>query len=173
MTRTKISAILQNPTLNQNILVKAWVRTKRGNKNVNFIALNDGSTIENLQVVAESSLFSDESLKDVTTGACIAVKGILKESQGAGQSIELEAESIEVLGKADPETYPLQPKKHSLEFIREIAHLRPRTNLFGAIFRIRHQLSYAVHTFFHQKGFSYIHTPIITASDAEGAGEMF
>ncbi len=173
MTRTKIAAILHNPTLNQQILVKAWVRTKRGNKNVNFIALNDGSTIENIQVVAESSLFSDESLKDVTTGACIAVKGTLKASQGAGQSVELEAESIEILGKADPETYPLQPKKHSLEFLREIAHLRPRSSTFSAVFRIRHQLSYAVHTFFHQKGFSYIHTPIITASDAEGAGEMF
>ena len=155
------------------VTVKGWVRTKRGNKQVNFIALNDGSTIHSLQIVADPAVIGEETLKWVTTGACIAATGKLVESQGAGQSVELKAETLEVLGTADPEKYPLQPKKHSFEFLREVAHLRPRTNTFGAVFRVRHAMAYAVHHFFNQKGFVHWHSPIITGSDAEGAGEMF
>lgn len=173
MKRTKIEALLKSSQANIDVTVKGWVRTKRGNKNVNFIALNDGSTINNLQVVADPNIISEETLKQVTTGACIAVHGKLVESQGAGQKYEVNAESIEVYGTADPEKFPLQPKKHSMEFLREIAHLRPRTNTFGAVFRIRHAMAFAVHNFFNAKGFCYFHTPIITGSDAEGAGEMF
>ncbi len=154
-------------------MLKGWVRTKRGNKYVNFIAVNDGSTIHSLQVVADAEKFSEEALKDVTTGAAIAVTGELVASQGKGQAFEVQATSIEVLGKADPEAYPLQKKAHSLEFLREIAHLRFRTNTFGAVFRVRNTLAFAVHKFFNEKGFVYMHTPIVTASDAEGAGEMF
>lgn len=150
-----------------------WVRTKRSNKNVSFIALNDGSIITNYQVVADPNLISEEILKKCTTGACLKITGKVVESQGAGQSSELNAQIIEVLGEADPEKYPLQPKKHSLEFLREIAHLRMRTNTFGAVFRVRHALAFAVNKYFNDKGFFYIHTPIITASDAEGAGETF
>ena len=153
--------------------VKGWVRTKRGNKNVSFIALNDGSTINNLQIVADPNLISEDILKLASTGACIAVNGTLVESQGAGQKFEINAKHIEILGAADPEKYPLQPKKHSMEFLREIAHLRPRTNTFGAVFRIRHAMAFAVHNFFNEKKFFYLQTPIITGSDAEGAGEMF
>lgn len=171
--RYKITKLLTGELLNENILVKGWVRTKRGNKNVNFIALNDGSTINNIQIVADPAIITDEVLKDVTTGAAISVVGKVVESQGSGQSVELIAENIEVLGKADPEKYPLQPKKHSMEFMREIAHLRMRTSTFSAVFRVRHALSYAVHAFFNMKGFYNLHTPIITASDAEGAGEAF
>ena len=171
MKRTKIvDAFGQTET---EILVKGWVRTRRGNKNVNFIALNDGSTINNIQVVVDLEKFSEELLKPITTGACIAVEGRLVASQGKGQSVEILAERIEVYGAADPDTYPLQKKGHTLEFLREIAHLRPRTNTFGAIYRARHNMAMAVHTFFHQKGFVYVHTPIITASDCEGAGQMF
>ncbi len=171
--RYKITKLLTGELLNDNVLVKGWVRTKRGNKNVNFIALNDGSTINNIQIVADPAIITDEVLKDVTTGAAISVVGKVVESQGSGQSVELIAENIEVLGKADPEKYPLQPKKHSMEFMREIAHLRMRTSTFSAVFRVRHALSYAVHAFFNMKGFYNLHTPIITASDAEGAGEAF
>ncbi|MBC3540853.1 asparagine--tRNA ligase [Rufibacter sediminis] len=173
MKRTKVNALLQTPASGQEVLVKGWVRTKRGNKYVTFIAVNDGSTINNIQVVADMTVFSEESLKEVTTGASVSVLGTLVQSQGKGQTVEIQATSIEVLGVADPETYPLQKKGHSLEFLREIAHLRPRTNTFGAVLRIRHAMAFAVHQYFNSKGFFYIHTPIITASDAEGAGEMF
>ena len=173
MRRTKISALLKSEQTGIDVHVKGWVRTKRGNKNVNFIALNDGSTINSIQIVADPNLISEETLKKVTTGASIAVDGQLVESQGSGQSVEINAKSIEILGVADPEKYPLQPKKHSFEFLREIAHLRPRTNTFGAVLRMRHAMSFAVHKFFNDKGFNYMHTPIITGSDAEGAGEMF
>jgi asparaginyl-tRNA synthetase len=173
MKRIKIKELLQSKDFGKDFLVKGWVRTKRGNKNVSFISLNDGSIIHNIQIVADASKFSDEDLKYVTTGACIAVSGTLVESAGQGQKSELQANKIEVYGPADPEVYPLQPKEHSLEFLREIAHLRPRTNTFGAIFRMRHAMSFAIHQYFHDKGFVYLHTPIITGSDAEGAGEMF
>ncbi len=155
------------------VTVKGWVRTKRGNKNVVFIALNDGSTINNIQIVCDPASFSEDLLKKVTTGACLCVEGDLVESQGSGQAVEVQARSIEVYGTADPETYPLQKKGHSMEFLREIAHLRPRTNTFGAVLRIRHAMAFAIHKFFNDKGFIYLHTPIITASDCEGAGEMF
>jgi asparaginyl-tRNA synthetase len=173
MKRIKIKELLQSKDFGKDFLVKGWVRTKRGNKNVSFISLNDGSIIHNIQIVADASKFSDEDLKLVTTGSCISVNGTLVESAGAGQKSELQANKIEVYGTADPEAYPLQPKEHSLEFLREIAHLRPRTNTFGAIFRMRHAMSFAIHQYFHDKGFVYLHTPIITGSDAEGAGEMF
>ena len=171
--RTKILDVLQSGATEADITVKGWVRTKRQNKNVAFIALNDGSTINNLQLVANPDEISEDVLKRVTTGSCIAANGKIVESQGAGQSVEMHVELLEVLGEADPEEYPLQPKKHSLEFLREIAYLRPRTNTFGAVFRIRHAMIYAVHKFFNDKGFFNFHTPMITASDAEGAGETF
>ena len=148
-------------------------RTRIADKQVGFIALNDGSTIKNLQIVVDLEKFDEETLKPVTTGACIAVTGRLVESQGKGQEAEVQAETLQVYGTADPQTYPLQKKGHTMEFLREIAHLRPRTNTFGAIFRMRHQMAYAIHTFFHERGFVYFHTPIITASDCEGAGQMF
>jgi asparaginyl-tRNA synthetase len=173
MKRTKIKALLSSPHTGSEVLVKGWVRTKRGNKNISFIALNDGSTINNIQVVAEASLFDENFMKDVTTGACLAVEGKLVESQGQGQNVEIIASSIELYGKCDAETYPLQKKGHSMEFLREIAHLRPRTNTFGAVFRIRHAIAFAIHNYFNDKGFFYLHTPVITGSDAEGAGEMF
>ena len=173
MARLKIKNILQQGKSGEKVNAKGWVRTKRGSKNVNFIALNDGSTIHNLQVVADVANFSEELLRDITSGAAISVTGELTESAGSGQNIELIAEEIEILGKADPEKYPIQPKKHSLEFLRENAHLRFRTNTFGAIFRIRHAMAFAVHNYFNNKGFNYLHTPIVTASDAEGAGQMF
>lgn len=173
MQRIKVKDLLTGAELGKEVLLKGWVRTKRGNKFVSFIAVNDGSTINNLQVVADSEIFSEEALKDVTTGASVAVTGELVQSQGKGQAYEVHAKTIEVLGKADPETYPLQKKAHSLEFLREIAHLRFRTNTFGAVFRVRNTLAFAVHKFFNERGFVYMHTPIITASDAEGAGEMF
>jgi asparaginyl-tRNA synthetase len=153
--------------------VKGWVRTKRGNKNIVFIALNDGSTINNIQVVADALNFDENLLKDITTGACLAVIGKLVKSQGQGQNVEISATSIELYGKCDAETYPLQKKGHSMEFLREIAHLRFRTNTFGAVFRIRHAMAFAIHKYFNDKGFFYLHTPVITGSDAEGAGEMF
>jgi len=171
--RTKISALLKSTSFDREVVVKGWVRTKRGNKHVNFIALNDGSSINSIQVVADPTIISEEILKQVTTGASLMAKGQLVASQGGGQSMEIQATEIQVYGAADPEKYPLQPKKHSMEFLREIAHLRPRTNTFGAVFRVRHAMSYAVHQFFHEKGFYYWHSPIITGSDAEGAGEMF
>ena len=153
--------------------VKGWVRTRRGNKNVQFVALNDGSTIKNLQIVFDLSRFDENSLKAVTTGSSIHVQGQLVASQGKGQTVEVLADELQVYGTADPASYPLQKKGHSLEFLREIAHLRPRTNTFGAVLRVRHALAYAVHKFFNDKGFYYFHTPLITASDCEGAGAMF
>ena len=171
--RTKVLEVLKSAQVGTSLLVKGWVRTKRQNKNVAFIALNDGSTINNLQLVADPNKISEELLKKVTTGACISAKGEIVASQGSGQSVEMHVKELEVLGEADPEKYPLQPKKHSLEFLREIAYLRPRTNTFGAVYRIRHAMIFAVHKFFNDKGFLNIHTPIITASDAEGAGETF
>ena len=174
MKRTKVADLLRSADFGTDVHVKGWVRTKRGNKNVAFIALNDGSIIHTIQVVAElNSTFKEEDLLNVTTGACIAVDGTLVESKGQGQSVEILAKKIEVLGTADPEKFPLQKKAHSLEYLREIAHLRPRTNTFGAVFRIRHHMSFAIHKFFNDKGFFNLHSPIITASDAEGAGEMF
>ncbi|RAI90146.1 asparagine--tRNA ligase [Algoriphagus yeomjeoni] len=171
--RVKIKTILDTNPIGTEVTLMGWVRTKRGNKNVSFIALNDGSIITNYQVVADPNLISEEILKKCATGACLKVTGNVVASQGAGQSSELNATSIEVLGEADPEKYPLQPKKHSMEFLRENAHLRMRTNTFSAVFRVRHALAFAVHKYFNDKGFFYIHTPIITASDAEGAGETF
>lgn len=170
--RTKISDLPQCE-FGGKVSVKGWVRTRRGNKQVSFIALNDGSTINNIQIVADTEKFGEEYLKPITTGACIHVVGTFVESQGKGQSGEIQADSIEIYGTADSQTYPLQKKGHSLEFLREIAHLRPRTNTFGAIFRMRHHMSYAIHKYFNDHGFYYLHTPIITASDAEGAGAMF
>lgn len=173
MERIKIESLLKSEPVGEKKLVKGWVRTKRGSKSVNFIALNDGSCIHNLQIVADTENFSEEVLRKITTGAAISVFGEISESKGSGQSVEMVAEKIEILGVADSEKYPLQPKKHSLEFLREIAHLRFRTNTFGAVFRIRHALSFAIHEYFNKNGFYYLNTPIITGSDAEGAGEMF
>lgn len=172
MSRIEVKEALSLKASEDLVNLKGWVRTKRGSKNVSFIALNDGSTINNIQVVAESNI-SEDVLKLINTGASISVIGKLVESSGSGQAIELSAESIEVIGVADPEEYPLQPKKHSLEFLREKAHLRFRTNTFGAIFRIRHAMTFAIHNFFNSRGFANVHTPIITGSDCEGAGEMF
>ncbi len=168
--RVKIKEVLKVDLVNEQIVVMGWVRTFRNNQ---FIALNDGSTNNNLQVVVELGLLDDAQLKRITTGASLKVSGNLVVSLGKGQTVELKAIRIEVLGDSDAEKYPLQPKKHSLEFLREIAHLRFRTNTFSSVFRIRHALAFAVHQFYNQKGFVYLHTPIITASDAEGAGEMF
>ena len=173
MSRMIITNAIKSKEFGAIINIKGWVRTRRGNKNVSFIAMNDGSCIHNIQVVVDNEKFGDEYLKPITTGACISVTGKLVESQGQGQSVEIHAEEILIYGTADPETYPLQKKGHTLEFLREIAHLRPRTNTFGAIFRIRHQMAMAIHSFFNDKGFVYFHTPIITASDCEGAGQMF
>ena len=174
MKRTKIVDVLKMNTYGTILNVKGWVRTRRrGSKQIYFIALNDGSTIHNLQIVADSERFGEEFLKPVTTGACIGVKGQLIKSLGAGQNVELHADEISIYGTVDPASYPLQKKGHSLEFLREIAHLRPRTNTFGAIFRIRHHMAIAIHTFFHERGFFYFHSPIITGSDCEGAGQMF
>lgn len=169
----RIKEIFIKAKSGEQLTVKGWVRTKRGSKNVVFIALNDGSTINNLQIVAEAESYTSEFLEGITTGACISAYGTLVDSQGSGQSLELKADKIEILGKANPDKYPLQPKEHSMEFLREIAHLRMRTNTFGAIMRIRHNLAFAVHKFFNDNGFFYLHTPVITGSDCEGAGEMF
>lgn len=171
--RTRIVDVLKMDSFGTIVNVKGWVRTRRGSKQVNFIALNDGSTINNIQIVIDIEKFGEEYLKPITTGACISVNGELVESLGQGQKAELHAREIEILGTADPNTYPLQKKGHSMEFLREIAHLRPRTNTFGAVFRIRHNMAIAIHKFFHERGFFYFHTPIITASDCEGAGQMF
>ncbi len=168
--RIKIKTLLDSGKPGEQVIVMGWVRTFRNNQ---FIALNDGSTNNNVQVVVALGLIDDETLKRLTTGASIKVIGEVVESVGKGQRIEVKASSLEILGDSDAEKYPLQPKKHSLEFLREKAHLRFRTNTFGAVFRVRHSLAFAVHQFFNQKGFVYLHTPIITASDAEGAGEMF
>jgi len=173
MSKTKVKELLQTPASGQEVNVKGWVRTKRESKNVIFIAINDGSTIHNIQAVADAGSFTEDLIKLVTTGSCVSITGKLIPSQGSGQSVEVQAEHIEVYGTADPEQYPLQPRKHSMEFLRRIAHLRPRTNTFGAVFRIRHAMAFAVHKYFNDRGFFYLHTPIITGSDAEGAGEMF
>ncbi|TKG93426.1 asparagine--tRNA ligase [Puteibacter caeruleilacunae] len=173
MKRIKIKDLLQSDAVGSEVLIKGWVRTKRGSKNVNFIAMNDGSCLANVQVVADVNNFNEETLKEVNTGAALAVKGELVASQGSGQKVEIVATDIEVIGGADPDKYPIQPKKHSLEFLRENAHLRFRTNTFSAVFRIRHAMAYAIHKYFNDKGFYYLHTPLITGSDAEGAGQMF
>ncbi len=170
--RTKVKELLQSRP-GQEVTAKGWVRTKRGNKNVSFIALNDGSTINSIQVVVDTASFEDELLKRITTGACICVKGLLVESLGSGQAVEIQAKELTIYGEADPAVYPLQKKGHTLEFLRTIAHLRPRTNTFGAVLRIRHAMAFAIHKYFNDKGFVYLHTPLITASDCEGAGEMF
>ena len=169
-TRVKIKQLLASEQTGQEVTVMGWIRTFRNNQ---FIALNDGSTNNNLQVVVELGLLEDATLKRLTTGASIKVLGEVVASQGKGQKVEVKAKTLEVLGDSDAEKYPLQPKKHSLEFLREKAHLRFRTNTFGSVFRLRHSLAFAVHQFFNEKGFVYLNTPIITASDAEGAGEMF
>src|SRR5580765_465661 len=168
--RTRIKELLSTEPQGQEVTVMGWVPTFRNNQ---FIALNDGSTNNNLQVVAELGKFDDATLKRLTTSGCRKATGEVIPSLGKGQKVELKATSIEILGDSDAEKFPLQPKKHSLEFLREIAHLRFRTNTFGSVFRVRHALAFAVHKFFNDKGFIYLHTPIITASDAEGAGEMF
>lgn len=170
MKSLQINDVLQSPTIGEEVLVRGWVRTFRSNR---FIALNDGSTINSLQCVVDFEKEDEEQLKRVTTGAALEVIGKLVESQGSGQSVEVVVDSFKVLGDAHPDEYPLQPKKHSLEFLREIAHLRFRTNTFGAISRVRHAMIFAIHKFFNDRGFYNIHTPIITGSDAEGAGEMF
>lgn len=172
LSRIEVKTLLQTEA-GQDVLAKGWVRTKRGNKNVAFIALNDGSTINNIQVVVNPADFDEALLKQITTGSCIAVIGQLTESQGSGQKVEIQAKEIELYGTADPETYPLQKKGHTLEFLREIAHLRPRTNTFSAVLRMRHAMAFAIHKYFNDHGFFYLHTPLITGSDAEGAGAMF
>ncbi|MBR6346584.1 MAG: asparagine--tRNA ligase [Bacteroidales bacterium] len=172
MKRMKIKELLSMQP-GCEVLAKGWVRTKRGNRQVKFIALNDGSTINNIQVVADADVFDEELLKRVTTGASLSVEGKLVESLGSGQAVEIQASSIEVLGECDPMRYPLQKKDTTLEYLRSIAHLRPRTNTFGAVLRIRHAMAFAIHKFFNDKGFVYLHTPLITESDAEGAGDMF
>jgi asparaginyl-tRNA synthetase len=173
LQRKRIADWFTETPENQEVEISGWVRTKRGNKEIAFIALNDGSTIHSIQIVAELQHFDDELMKQIQTGASLRVKGKLVASQGSGQTVEILAHSMEVLGAADAETYPLQKKKHTLEFLREIAHLRPRTNTFGAILRIRHALAFAIHKYFNDHHFYYVHAPIITGSDAEGAGEMF
>lgn len=173
MKRKKVKELLTAHVTGEKVLVKGWVRTKREIKNVAFIALNDGSTINNIQVVVDISSFPPEILRDITTGASLAVTGTLEQSQGKEQNIEILASDIVLYGKCDPDTYPLQKKGHSMEFLREIAHLRFRTNTFGAVMRIRHAMAFAIHKYFNDRGFFYLHTPIITGSDAEGAGEMF
>ena len=172
MKRTKIKELLQRTDFGTEVCVKGWVRTRRGSKSVSFIALNDGSTIKNVQIVADVEKFDGELLKLITTGACLCVEGTLVESQGAGQAAEIQATKIEVYGTCGSD-YPMQKKGQTFEYMRQHAHLRLRTNTFGAIFRIRHQMSMAIHTYFHEHGFCYFHSPIITASDCEGAGQMF
>ena len=172
MKNLRIIELLNSTAYDKIVDVRGWVRTKRGNKQIAFIAVNDGSTIHSIQVVAEIANFDEELLKKITTGACIVASGKLVKSQGQGQAVEIQADKIEVVGEAD-ETFPLQKKGHSLEFLREIAHLRPRTNTFGAVFRIRHHMTFAIHKYFNDRGFFNLHSPIVTGSDAEGAGEMF
>ena len=172
MKRTKVIDALKRTDFGSEITVKGWVRSKRGSKGIFFIALNDGSTIKNVQIVGEDQNFDEEVVKLITTGACLSVTGVLVESPAAGQSSEIQAREIEVLGPCD-NTYPLQKKGASWEYLRTVAHMRPRTNTFGAILRIRHNMAMAIHTYFHEHGFYYFHTPLITASDCEGAGNMF
>jgi asparaginyl-tRNA synthetase len=169
----RIKELLKSRDFGQEVVARGWVRTRRGNKNIAFVALNDGSIIHNIQIVIDMTAFDEELIKQVNTGSSIEVKGRLVESPGKEQQVEIHAEYLKLFGTADPETYPLQKKGHTLEFLREIAHLRPRTNTFGAVLRIRHAMAYAIHKYFNDNGFYYLHTPIITGSDAEGAGEMF
>lgn len=173
LKRTKVADIFNPELLGQRVCVKGWVRTRRGNKNVQFVALNDGTTIKNIQIVIDLAKFSEEELKPITTGSSLHVEGELVPSQGKGQTCEIQAEQIEIYGTADPDQYPLQKKGHTLEFLREKAHLRPRTNTFGAVLRVRSALAFAIHKFFNERGFFYLNTPLITASDCEGAGAMF
>src|ERR1043165_5822740 len=170
MKRTKVKELLSSSAYGSEVTVKGWVRTFRNNQ---FIAINDGSTINNIQAVVDFTATDEALLKRITTGAAISVTGELIESLGKGQKVEVKVKQLEILGDSDAEKFPLQPKKHSMEFLREIAHLRFRTSTFNAVFKVRHNLAFAVHQFFHERGFVYIHTPIVTASDAEGAGEMF
>lgn len=172
VSRTKNADLLKREDYGALVNIKGWVRTRRGSKKVSFVAMNDGSTINNVQVVVDNEQFDEELLRKITTGACLSVNGKLVESAGSGQRVEIQATEIEVLGVCD-DSYPLQKKGHSMEFLREIAHLRPRTNAFGAVFRLRHHMAIAIHKFFSDKGFYYFHTPIITSSDSEGAGQMF
>jgi asparaginyl-tRNA synthetase len=173
MKRSTVKELLGSQDIDRIVILKGWVRTRRGNNQVAFIAINDGTVIHNIQVVADLESFPEDLMKRITTGSSISVTGKLVESMGKGQQVEIQAQEIEVLGDSDPEVYPLQKKGHSFEFLREIAHLRFRTNTFGAVFRIRHALAYAIHKYYNDKGFFYLQTPIITASDAEGAGAMF
>lgn len=173
MKHQTVKELLSTAPASQPVCVKGWVRTRRGNKNVVFVAVNDGSTIHNIQVVADPNAFDESLIKRIQTGCSVSIKGTLVPSQGSGQPVEVQATEIHIYGEADPDTYPLQKKGHSLEFLREIAHLRPRTNTFGAVFRIRHAMAFAIHQYFNDRGFFYLHTPIITGSDAEGAGAMF
>ena len=168
--REKIKGLLESSTFDREVTVMGWVRTFRNNQ---FIAINDGSCMGNIQIVVDFANTDEQLLKRITTGAAIAVTGTLVESLGKGQKVDVKATSIEILGDSDPEKFPLQPKKHSLEFLREKAHLRFRTNTFNAVFKVRHALAFAIHKFYNERGFVYMHTPVITASDAEGAGEMF
>ncbi|NMA74079.1 MAG: asparagine--tRNA ligase [Bacteroidales bacterium] len=172
VSRTKNVDLLKREDYGALVNIKGWVRTRRGSKKVSFVAMNDGSTINNVQVVVDNEQFDEELLRKITTGACLSVNGKLVESAGSGQRVEVQATEIEVLGVCD-DSYPLQKKGHSMEFLREIAHLRPRTNAFGAVFRIRHHMAIAIHKFFSDRGFYYFHSPIITSSDSEGAGQMF
>jgi len=172
MKRTRIADVLRRTDFGAEVNVKGWVRSKRGSKGIFFVAMNDGSTIKNVQIVGDDSKFPEDTLRRITTGACLSVTGTLVESPAAGQASEIQAGGIEILGDCD-NTYPLQKKGASWEYLRTVAHLRPRTNTFGAVFRIRHHMAMAIHTYFHQHGFYYFHTPLITASDCEGAGQMF
>ncbi len=174
MKRTKIKDLFISPELlGKEVCVMGWVRTRRGNKHVQFVALNDGSSVKNVQIVFDLEKFSEEELKAITTGSSLKVDGILVESMGKGQSVEVQANKLEIFGSADPNLYPLQKKGHTLEFLREKAHLRPRTNTFGAVLRVRSALAFAIHKFFQDRGYFYLNTPLITASDCEGAGAMF
>ena len=172
MRPKRIIEIMREQATGSEVTVKGWVRTRRDSKQVSFVALNDGSMVANLQIVVSPSQIDEQTLRRITTGACIAATGTLVASQGKGQSVEVQASKIEILGDADA-TFPLQKKGHTWEYLREVAHLRPRSNTFGAIFRIRNNMAFAVHKFFHDKGFVYFHTPLITGSDCEGAGQMF
>jgi len=170
MTKNTVAELLKSGSVLQEVLIKGWVRTFRSNR---FIALNDGSTLHNIQCVIDFENTPEETLKRITTGAAVAIKGSIAESQGKGQSVEIQVSAIEILGDSNPDEYPIQPKKHSFEFLRENAHLRVRTNTFSAVMRVRSKLSFAVHKYFQDNGFNYVNTPIVTGSDAEGAGEMF
>ena len=170
--RTKVKELLKMEP-GQVVLAKGWVRTKRGNKGIAFIALNDGSTINNIQIVVDKTAFPEQMLAKITTGACIGVTGNLVASMGSGQAVEIQAQEIEIYGECDPMRYPIQKKDITMEYLRSVAHMRMRTNTFGAVLRIRNQMAFAIHEYFHSKGFVYLNTPLITASDCEGAGQMF